>query len=242
MAVSLIETNSQGVAFPDPETAETEPNGLLAVGGDLSVERLLSAYSQGIFPWYNHDQPILWWSPDPRMVLYPHQLRVNRSLRKTIRKGLFDISINQDFDSVIQSCAEERPDGGGTWLSSEMIASYQQLHRQGWAHSVEIWQDQRLAGGLYGVAMGEIFFGESMFSRVSNASKIAMVALVERLKKQGLHLIDCQVYTEHLAGLGAREIPRQGFQQALKQYTGRPDRVIIQQAPVLSSADLDAAK
>jgi len=164
------------------------------------------------------------------MVLYPGQLKVSRSLRQVLRKGQFEISINQGFDSVIHCCAEERSDNEGTWLSSEMISSYQQLHRQGWAHSVEIWQDRNLVGGLYGIAMGKIFFGESMFSRVSNASKVALVALVHTLRQQHFHLIDCQVYSDHLASLGAKEIPRRLFQAALRQYSGDSAKAHLDQS------------
>ncbi|WP_155309190.1 leucyl/phenylalanyl-tRNA--protein transferase [Desulfosarcina ovata] len=203
-------TLSERLSFPPPHLAIKE--GLLAVGGDLSVQRLLLAYRSGIFPWYSEGEPILWWCPDPRLVLYPDELRISRSLRKVIKRKSFHITFDQDFEAVITGCAEtKRAYGEGTWITDEMRDAYCELHRQGYAHSVEAWQDDRLAGGLYGVALGRIFFGESMFSRVSNASKVAFVTLVENLKKHKFSLIDCQVKTEHLMRFGAREIPRKMF-------------------------------
>lgn len=208
--------------FPDIELALTEPDGLLAVGGDLSVERLTSAYQQGIFPWYSEGQPILWWSPDPRMVLEPKDIKVSRSLAKTIRKQNVQITFDQNFRDVITACSEARLEKGKqqdeTWILDEMIEAYVKLHEAGYAHSVECWQDDKLIGGLYGIAIGKVFFGESMFSRISDASKIAFVTLAQQLKQWGFKLIDCQVYTSHLESLGATMIPRKQFLILLKQH------------------------
>ncbi len=211
--------------FPDPELALKEPNGLLAIGGDLSQQRLLAAYRMGIFPWYEADQPILWWSPDPRMVLYPDELHISRSLGKAIKKKPYTLSINQNFPAVIKACAEQRgKNRDGTWISPAMQTAYHNLYLAGWAHSIEVWQQEQLVGGLYGIALGGVFFGESMFSIKANASKIAFVYLVERLHDKGYTLIDCQVSSEHLASLGAREIKREKFQQELSaSLTLNPD-------------------
>ncbi len=209
-------TLSKRISFPPPHLAIRE--GLLAVGGDLSVERLLTAYRCGIFPWYSEGEPILWWSPDPRLVLYPDELRISRSLRKIIKRTLFHITFDQAFDRVIRACAQaKRSYGDGTWITAEMMDAYCELHRQGYAHSVEAWQDGKLVGGLYGIAMGKAFFGESMFSRVSNASKVAFVAFVENLKRLNFKLIDCQVRTDHLMRFGAREVPRKFFLEQLEK-------------------------
>ncbi len=208
--------------FPPPERALKDPNGLLAAGGDLSPERLLAAYRRGIFPWYGESEPILWWSPDPRMVLVPSELVVSRSLSKTLRNTAYEIRFDSSFEAVMRACAEPRPGQPGTWITQEMIAGYGSLHRMGYAHSVETWIDGELAGGLYGVALGRMFFGESMFSRRSNASKIALVALVERLKAEGVGLVDCQVHTQHLASLGARDIPRARFLRRLAELIHYP--------------------
>ena len=209
--------------FPDVELALTEPDGLLAVGGDLSVERLIAAYQQGIFPWYSEGQPILWWSPDPRMVLEPKDIKVSRSLSKTIRKQEFKITFDKHFREVITACSESRLEKGKiqseTWILDEMIEAYIQLHEQGYAHSVECCQNGKLVGGLYGIAIGKVFFGESMFSRVSDASKIAFVNLAKQLEKWDFNLIDCQVYTSHLESLGASMISRQHFISLLKENT-----------------------
>jgi leucyl/phenylalanyl-tRNA--protein transferase len=210
--------------FPDASLALREPDGLLAVGGDLSVERILSAYRNGIFPWYSNQQPILWWSPDPRTVLFPERLKISRSLRKTLRKNLFTVTLDQAFEDVIRACAELRADGAGTWITPDMAEAYLNLHRQGYAHSVECWRDGNLAGGLYGIALGGVFFGESMFSRVSEASKVALCYLVRQLQAWGYGLIDCQVYSDHLASLGAEEIPRDNFVAAVKQRCSEPGR------------------
>ena len=218
--------NVHKAIFPDVELALTEPDGLLAVGGDLSIERLIAAYQQGIFPWYSEGQPILWWSPDPRMVLEPHNIKISRSLAKTIRKKEFHITFDQHFREVITACSEARLEKGKiqdeTWILDEMIEAYVELHDAGYAHSVECWKDEQLVGGLYGIAIGNVFFGESMFSRISNASKIAFVALAQQLEQWGFKLIDCQVYTSHLESLGAGMISRQQFIRLLQQYTNQP--------------------
>ena len=208
--------------FPDPALAETEPNGLLAVGGDLSPQRLRSAYRLGIFPWYGAGQPILWWSPDPRLVLFPDRLRISRSLRKTLRRGAFTVSLDRDFGAVIRACAAPRADAGGTWIVPAMARAYERLHVLGLAHSAEAWRGDELAGGLYGVAMGRVFFGESMFSRASDASKVALAYLARCLSDWGYALIDCQVYTPHLASLGAVEMPRAEFQRRLAEAIDQP--------------------
>jgi leucyl/phenylalanyl-tRNA--protein transferase len=202
--------------FPPIAAALSEPNGLLAAGGDLSPNRLIDAYRRGIYPWYSEGQPILWWSPDPRMVLFVDEFRMSRSLGKRVRRGDFDISADTAFDRVIEACAgapRERQEG--TWITPAMMASYRRLHRLGYAHSVEAWQDGALAGGLYGIALGHVYFGESMFTRVSDASKVCLVNLVALLQQQGVKLIDCQQETEHLASMGARPIPRAQFARLL---------------------------
>jgi leucyl/phenylalanyl-tRNA--protein transferase len=204
------------LVFPPPEKAD--PDGLLAVGGDLSVKRLLLAYQMGIFPWYTEDSPVLWWSPDPRLVLFPEELKIPKSLKRIIKKNDFNITLDQNFHGVIQGCAQaERPGQEGTWIVDDMIEAYCRLHQQGFAHSVESWEDGELVGGLYGVSLGKAFFGESMFSRKSNASKVAFVHLAGILKSWGFALIDCQVTTELLQSFGAREIPRAVFLKRLKE-------------------------
>ncbi|GGJ84422.1 leucyl/phenylalanyl-tRNA--protein transferase [Pseudomonas matsuisoli] len=197
--------------FPPLESALREPNGLLAAGGDLSPERLLEAYRHGCFPWYQDGQPILWWSPDPRTVLLPHELHVSRSLSKALRKHSFTLSFDRDFQGVIQGCAAPRDYTDGTWITTPMQRAYLSLHERGIAHSVEVWRDDELVGGLYGLAMGRLFFGESMFSRTDNASKIAFVTLVTKLQAWGFSLIDCQMPTDHLQSFGARPITRREF-------------------------------
>jgi leucyl/phenylalanyl-tRNA---protein transferase len=212
------------LAFPPPELADE--SGLLAVGGDLSPRRLLLAYSLGIFPWYGEDLPILWHSPDPRMVLEPDRLVVSRSLRKEMRRGRFQLRLDTAFAEVIRACAEtRRPDQSGTWITDEMLDAYIELHRLGYAHSAEAWLGDDLAGGLYGVNVGGVFFGESMFARASDASKVAFVALVEQLKRWGIGLIDCQVHTEHLARFGAEEWSRRRFLGALAATLEAPTRL-----------------
>lgn len=203
--------------FPPISLAVSEPNGLLAAGGDLSPARLINAYRHGIFPWFDDDQPILWWSPNPRCVLFPEHLHVSRSLAKRLRKGGYEVCFDRCFSEVVQICAAPRATQSGTWITDDMLAAYEQLHALGVAHSVEVWRDGQLVGGLYGLVMGRLFFGESMFSRESDASKIAFVHLVEQLRIWGYYLIDCQVYSEHLASLGASEIPRSDFQRILNR-------------------------
>lgn len=198
-------------AFPPPSEALTEPNGLLAAGGDLTPERLLSAYSQGIFPWYSDGQPILWWSPNPRAVLWPGELKVSRSLRRSLRNRGFGFRVNTAFAEVVAACAEPRPHSGGTWITAEMAEAYVRLHALGFAHSFETWHAGKLVGGLYGVALGDIFFGESMFARMTDASKVALVRAVELLVSAGIELIDCQVASAHTLSLGAVEIAREEF-------------------------------
>ncbi|APX93942.1 leucyl/phenylalanyl-tRNA--protein transferase [Halomonas sp. 1513] len=206
------------IRFPPTNTALDDPDGLLAAGGALTPAWLLAAYRRGIFPWYSDDQPILWWSPDPRMVLFPADLKVRRSLAKRLRNGGFSTSIDRAFASVIAACAECRAAHEGTWITSEMRDAYLALHRLGHAHSVEVWRDDALVGGLYGVAIGRMFFGESMFSRERDASKVALVTLARHLEAHGGGLIDCQMHTAHLASLGARDIARDAFLDYLEQY------------------------
>lgn len=197
--------------FPNPELAE--PDGLLAIGGDLSAERLLKSYALGIFPWYSENEPILWYSPHERFVLFPDQLKISKSMRKVLQSAQFSVTFNQDFAAVIRACASVFRDGqNGTWITDEMEKAYLELHQQGKAHSVEVWQNDKLAGGLYGVEVNNIFCGESMFSKVSNASKTALISLCRQKKYQ---LIDCQLYTEHLESLGAVMISRKEFEQFL---------------------------
>jgi leucyl/phenylalanyl-tRNA--protein transferase len=213
--------------FPPVTRALRDPNGLLAAGGDLSVPRLIDAYRHGIFPWYGEGQPLLWWSPDPRMVLIPSELRLARSLRKRLRRRDYEIRADTAFEAVIRACARPRKGEGGTWITEEMIAAYCALHRQGYAHSVETWIGGELAGGLYGVALGRAFFGESMFTRVTDASKLALAHLVRQIERWGFGLIDCQMKTRLLASFGAREIPRAEFLRRLSElvnYDSRLDR------------------
>lgn len=213
----MIPWLGSGDPFPDVERALAEPNGLLAAGGDLSTPRLLEAYRTGIFPWFAGDQPILWWSPDPRMVLYPAELKVSRSLARTMRKAHFELRADTAFDAVIDACRQPRRGESGTWITRAMADAYSALHRAGFAHSVETWLDGELVGGLYGVAIGRAFFGESMFTRVSDASKVAFVTLVELLRHWDFGIIDCQMNTAHLASFGAREIPRTEFARRLRE-------------------------
>ena len=211
----LLDPEQPDQGFPDPEQAETEPNGLLAVGGDLSPGRLVAAYRRGIFPWYSEGQPILWWSPDPRMVLYPNMLHISRSLRRTLRRSGYLVSFDRDFGSVIRGCAAPRQQETGTWILPEMAEAYSNLHARGIAHSVEVWRGEQLVGGLYGVALGGAFFGESMFSTASDASKVALVALCKLLEEEGYKLVDCQLYSDHLKRMGATETPRDLFLREL---------------------------
>jgi len=212
-------------SFPPIEEALNDPNGLLAAGGDLSPERLLDAYRHGIFPWYNEGQPVLWWSPDPRMVLFVDEFKVSRSLRRSVSRGDFDITVDSAFGHVIEACAAPRDGRLGTWITAAMIDAYTRLHRHGYAHSVEAWFDGKLAGGLYGVAIGRMFYGESMFARLTDASKVALVHLIEMLKQRDMPLIDCQQQTPHLARLGARLVPRRVFAEAVARLVNSPQPV-----------------
>jgi leucyl/phenylalanyl-tRNA--protein transferase len=210
--------------LPPVEGALRRPNGLLAAGGGLSVRRLVDAYSRGCFPWFSEGEPVLWWSPDPRMVLVPAELHVPKSLARRMRRGDVTITADLAFADVIAACAEPRDDQAGTWITDEMVAAYLALHAAGHAHSIEAWQDGLLVGGLYGVALGRAFFGESMFTRVPDASKIALVTLVAQLQRWEFGMIDCQMKTQHLARFGAREIPRAAFLRQL-------DVLVAQDAP-----------
>ena len=226
--------DSAHIGFPPTHQALNEPNGLLAAGGALTPEWLLCAYQQGIFPWYNEGDPILWWSPAPRMVIYPAELHMSRSLRKAIRKLDYTVTINHDFDGVISACSDPRPaqggeDAGDTWINPEMLRAYNRLHRLGFAHSVEVWQDKQLVGGLYGIAIGQVFFGESMFSRVNNASKIAIGHLAHYLREIDYRLIDCQVHNSHLESLGGVEITREDFENTLSKHAQLPNSPNYQQ-------------
>lgn len=214
----MIPWLDSGDDFPPCETALREPNGLLCAGGDLSPARLLAAYRRGIFPWFSPGEPILWWSPDPRMTLEPAAFRPSRSLRQRLRRGGYEVRLDHDFAAVIGACAATPRKGQrGTWISDQMQAAYRRLHALGHAHSAETWIDGQLAGGLYGVAIGGMFYGESMFARVTDASKIALAHLTHYLRQRGYGLIDCQMATPHLASLGAREIPREDFIARLRQ-------------------------
>ena len=208
----------QTIAFPPPQLARED--GLLAVGGDLSVERLVLAYSLGIFPWYSPGEPILWWAPDPRLVLFPNELNISRRLARTIRQGVYTVTFDNDFVSVIRNCAEVERNSGptGTWIDDEMITAYCKLHELGIAHSVECWEEDTLVGGLYGISIGGMFFGESMFSKERDSSKVALAALVEKLTSLDFGCIDCQVSTDHLISMGAREVKGEEFQLLLERY------------------------
>ena len=211
-------------AFPDVSRALKEPAGLLCAGGNLEPATLIAAYSRGIFPWFSDDQPILWWSTDPRMVLFPDEFKYSKSLAKTVRTQKFDVRFDTAFAEVIEGCAAPRTADGGTWIVAEMQAAYTRLHQLGVAHSVESWREGKLVGGLYGIALGRMFFGESMFARETDASKVALVALVEKLTRDGFELIDCQQETKHLARFGARPIARRDFVQRLAKLinSGEP--------------------
>jgi leucyl/phenylalanyl-tRNA---protein transferase len=213
------------IRFPSVARALRDPDGLLAAGGDLSPDWLLAAYRRGIFPWYSDDQPLLWWSPDPRMVLFPGEIRLRRSLAKRLRNGGFRVTADRAFAAVVAACAAPRPAQPATWITDEMQAAYARLHALGAAHSVEVWQDDRLVGGLYGVALGPVFFGESMFSRTADASKVALVQLARAMDAGGGRLIDCQMHTAHLASLGARDIARDAFIGYLEKWLGKPPEV-----------------
>lgn len=223
MQLSVLDPLLPGQPFPPLERALTEPNGLLAIGGCLSPTRLVNAYQHGAFPWFNPGEPILWWSPNPRLVLFPERLKVSRSLGKTLRKGGFETRHDTAFSRVIEACAAPRGEERGTWITDDMRAAYQMLHKLGVAHSWEAWRDGELVGGLYGLAIGRVFFGESMFHRATDASKVAFVDLVRHLASWGYGLIDCQVSSDHLLSLGAEDIPRREFAAALA--------VLCKQAP-----------
>lgn len=212
--------------FPPVSRASSE--GIVAIGGDLSEQRLLLAYQSGIFPWFSEGEPIIWWSPDPRFVLYPSQIKVSKSMQQLFRKQVFEVTFDKDFEQVILNCKEIKREGQrGTWITDEMVEAYCRLHRKGFAHSVEVWQEHTLVGGLYGLSLGNCFFGESMFTKVSNASKYGFITLTKRLEQKGFSFIDCQVHTEHLESLGATFISRKNFlhqlQEALKQTTLQGD-------------------
>ena len=221
----MHERTPQTAFFPPVETALKDPNGLLAMGGDLSQARLLDAYRRGIYPWFNPGEPILWWSPDPRMVLVPAEIRVTRSLAKRVRNGGFELRVDTAFVDVMRACAAPRAGAAGTWISPAMIAAYERLHRAGYAHSVESWRDGELVGGLYGVAIGRAFYGESMFSRAPDASKVALVRLARQLHAWEFGLIDCQMETAHLASLGARTLARAAFTARLAELVDLPSRI-----------------
>jgi leucyl/phenylalanyl-tRNA--protein transferase len=214
---------SDAIKFPPPHLASED--GLLAVGGDLSQKRLLLAYRMGIFPWFSNNEPILWWSPDPRLVLYPHEIKISKTLKKILKKEVFKVTMDLAFNEVINQCARVRlKKNQGTWIIEEIIEAYCQLHESGFAHSVEVWRQGELAGGLYGVSLGKCFFGESMFTRISNASNVGLVKLVEHLKELSFDMIDCQVTTGHLIRFGAREIPRTLFLKQLEKSLTAPTR------------------
>ncbi len=218
----IISRHAASDDFPPLKSALEFPDGLLAVGGDLTVDRLIVAYRRGIFPWYNENEPILWWSPAQRLVLLPENLRVSRSLRKTIRKGKFTVTMDQSFRAVIEACASPRRTPDGTWINEEMQDAYTELHQLGFAHSVECWHEGKLVGGLYGVSLGKVFFGESMFSLMTDASKVAFAHFVWQLQAWGYELIDCQIESEHLISLGATTIPRHKFRALLNRFSELP--------------------
>ncbi len=211
----IFELNND-VVFPNPELADD--NGIIAIGGDLEPGRLLQAYRMGIFPWFNENDPIVWWSPDPRMVMHPSELKVSHSMRKILRDNIFRVTFDQEFEAVIRNCREQkRPGQKGTWITDEMIKAYLQLHHLGYAHSVEVWKDNNLAGGLYGMSLGKMFAGESMFSKMSNASKTGFIILARKLESLGFEMIDCQMHTQHLASMGAKAISRKKYLRMLQE-------------------------
>jgi len=216
MEIPWLDTDQ--LSFPDVNLALEEPNGLLAVGGDLSSKRLLSAYQAGVFPWYEEGQPIMWWAPNPRCVLFPSQVHVSRSMRKLLRSSQFEIRCDTAFASVIEQCSAPRSYSAGTWITKAMKAAYIDLHRQGIAHSIEVWENDRLRGGLYGLSIGRVFFGESMFSEVANASKLALIGLCGQLEQWGYPIIDCQVDNPHLRSMGAQLLPRHKFTEYLARF------------------------
>ncbi len=215
--IPWIASDDQHTPFPDVERALAEPNGLLAVGGSLSSARLLEAYRRGIFPWFADNQPVLWWSPDPRALIVPGRLRLSRSLRKALRQRRFELTLDRQFQAVVESCAAPRAEQAGTWITAGMATAYANLHAEGYAHSVEVWREGDLVGGLYGVSLGGAFFGESMFSRETDASKVALAWLAAQLRQWDFDLIDCQMPTPHLASLGAIKVSRRRFGLALER-------------------------
>jgi len=221
MRLVWIDPHADDDPFPDVSTALKEPDGLLAVGGHLDPDLLLTAYRRGIFPWYSEGQPVLWWSPDPRAVIFPDKVRISRSLDRSLKKKPYQTTINQAFDAVIQACALPRPNQEGTWITADMAKAYSRLASLGHAHSIETWSDGKLVGGLYGVAIGCVFFGESMFSFASDASKVALVRLADELCQRGYRLIDCQVQSQHLDSLGAIALQRQHFIELISHWCNR---------------------
>ena len=224
LAPYWIDAHDTSYVFPNVELALEEPDGLLAIGGDLSAPRLIAAYRNGIFPWYNEGQPILWWAPNPRTVLFPEKIKISRSLQKSIRNRGFTVTFDQAFSDVIEACSAPRQDDDnpGTWITEEMKQAYRLLHKQGHAHSVECWHQGKLVGGLYGVAIGRVFFGESMFTRQTDASKVSFVTLAQQLARWEFGVIDCQIHSEHLQSLGAENISRAEFSVLLDEYCERP--------------------
>ena len=225
LAPFWLDPNDPHAEFPDVALALAEPDGLLAIGGDLSSQRLLDAYQKGIFPWYNPDQPILWWSPNPRAIIYPEKFKISRSLKKSIRHRGYQIRYDQDFRAVIEACSQARKMEPGTWITSAMKDAFCRLHRQGYAHSIECYLDNRLVGGLYGLAVGKVFFGESMFARKRDASKVAFAHLVHQLQQWNFKLIDCQVASDHILSLGAELIPRELFVRLLREFCNSANQV-----------------
>ncbi|WP_036308374.1 leucyl/phenylalanyl-tRNA--protein transferase [Methyloglobulus morosus] len=229
MRLTVLDPNDPEQKFPSISQALSVPDGLLAVGGCLSKNRLLNAYRQGIFPWNSPDEPILWWSPDPRLVLFPGNLSISRSLAKTLRKQKFTVTVDRVFDQVVMACAQPRKEDAGTWITNGIFQAFYGLHRSGDAHSIEVWLKGELVGGLYGLAIGQVFFGESMFHTETDASKVAFVSLVERLNGWDYKLVDCQVTTRHLMNFGAEEIPRIEFAALLERYCDQlPDAMAWQ--------------
>ncbi|MGQ0383641.1 MAG: leucyl/phenylalanyl-tRNA--protein transferase [Gammaproteobacteria bacterium] len=220
--IAWLQKTDKPSAMPPTARALAEPNGLLAVGGALTPEWLIHAYRQGVFPWFSAEQPILWWAPDPRAVLVPAEFRASRSLRRSIRGRGYETRIDTAFEAVIAACAGPRRGNAGTWITGEMHAAYVALHRQGLAHSIETWRAGELVGGLYGVAIGRVFFGESMFTRETDASKVALARLVTECAARGVPLIDCQMPSPHLASLGSRNLPRAGFERELSRLVQEP--------------------
>lgn len=228
-------------AFPATSEALDDPNGLLAAGGDLSWQRILSAYCEGVFPWFNEEDPILWWSPNPRTVVFPDELHISRSLQKKLKKNIFEVTFDHCFEDVMRACAAPRSYADDTWISEDIIQSYCELHARGFAHSVEVWHKEKLVGGLYGLALGKVFFGESMFSCMTDASKTGFVYLVQQLQQWNFQVIDCQVASDHLFSLGAREINREKFKSLIKQHSNCQEinSLILQSSSLKNERDTD---